>query len=242
MIATPRPLDGEVHLYSLTLPHDVVELTRLQRLLSTSELDRAALLKNSRAARRSIAGRGILREILGGYLGINPAEVPLAAGEHGKPFVAEPGESLRFNLSHAGELMVLAVTSGIEAGIDIEAVEPDKPLADMAKLAFSRHEQEELGAIPSGLQRTTAFYRCWVRKEACLKACGRGFSLSSGSFDVTPLGKDALTAIVRCNQAYWRILDLDVAPHCQAALALECGALSEPPQSVVRIAHRLSWQ
>jgi len=226
MKATPRPLDGEVHLYCLTLPHDVSELTRFEHLLSTTELDRACLLKSDPARNRYIAGRGKLRDILGGYLGIDPAEVRIATGEQGKPFLADAAVDLRFNLSHVDDVLVLAIAAGVEVGVDIERIETDKPIHDMARLVFSQREQEELLAMPVP-QQIRAFYRCWVSKEACLKACGRGFSLPGSSFDV-PMSFEvpATQTIVNCNQSLWHVQDIDVPDKYCAAVAVEAGDVS----------------
>ncbi len=226
MNVIPRPLDGEIHLYCLTLPQDSAEQSRLGRHLSTSETDRAGLLKSDRAKMRYIAGRGVLREIIGGYLGSEPADVRFASGEHGKPLLENCEENLRFNLSHADELLILAVAAGIEVGVDIERVDADKPLHDMARLAFSRTEQEEMFSLPP-----PAFYRCWVRKEACMKACGRGFSLRSDSFHVSPLLDETAALNVSCNHTFWQILDIDMPHHYCAALAVEARPSDSPPRT-----------
>ncbi|MDR3580451.1 MAG: 4'-phosphopantetheinyl transferase superfamily protein [Oryzomonas sp.] len=236
MNPSPRPLDGEIHLYCLTLPQETSELTRFEHLLSKNEADRAGRLKSAQTRNRFIAGRGMLRDILGGYLGIDPADVTLATGEHGKPFLADGAADLRFNLSHADEMMVLAVSTGVEVGVDIERIDPGKAIHDMARLAFSRQEQEELLALPASRQ-VEAFYRFWVCKEACLKACGRGFSLPGGSFSV-PLLTAASTISTfnshpstECN---WRVMDMDVPLNYCAALAFEIRSAALPlPKAVL---------
>ena len=235
MNPSPRPLDGEIHLYCLTLPQETSELTRFERLLSMSEADRAGRLKSSQAKNRFIAGRGMLRDTLGGYLCNDPAEVRIATGEHGKPFLADGAMDLRFNLSHVDEIMVLAVSAAVEVGVDIERIDAGKAIHDMARLAFSRQEQEELLALPASRQ-PEAFYRCWVCKEACLKACGRGFSLSGSSFNV-PLLNEAPTistfnshlSTIFCNETIWQVQDIDVPHNYCAALAFETRS-SEFPQ------------
>jgi len=230
----PRPLDGEIHLYCTTLPQEASELTRFERLLSVSETDRACKLKSSKARNRFIAGRGMLRGILGGYLCIDPAEVRIAAGEHGKPFLDEGAFDLRFNLSHADEIMVLAVSAGIEVGIDLERIDADKAIHDMARLAFSRQEQEELLALPASRQ-SEAFYRLWVRKEACLKACGRGFSLPGSSFSVPLFNEAATSSQVCCNGTFWQVMDIDAPCDYCAALVYETRTSALPPPKPVLI-------
>ena len=240
MNTTPRPCDGEVHIYCLTLPRQQPELSRLGRLLSTSETGRAGLLKSELAKKRYIAGCGVLREIMGGYLGIEPEDVRIATGKHGKPFLANGEENFRYNLSHSGDMFVLAVATGVEVGIDIEKVEADKPFNDMARIAFSRREREEMFSLPTSDMQAASFYRCWVRKEACLKACGSGFSLPGNSFDVSPFDELTASQPVRCDQSCWHVLDISVPPYFCAALAVEARSPALPPPSLVRIAHPLS--
>jgi len=240
MKTTPWPLDREVHLYGLILPHDPSELTRLGSFLTTGETDRAALLKSDQAMRRYIAGRGALREILGGYLGIEAKHVQLATGEHGKPFLLDAQENLCFNLAHSGEHFLLAVAANHEVGIDLEIIASDKPLGEMARMVFSHHEQEQLSRLSSPYLEA-AFYRCWVRKEACLKACGRGFSLPGNSFDITPLDEKTAVMVACCNQQYWQVLDIDVPQRYRAALAVESCSSNQPPPMVVWVERCLSF-
>ena len=227
MNTTPHPDAGEVHIYTVILPHSPPELERLGRFLSATETDRARLLMNDQIRMRFIAGRGILRGALGSYLGVAPENVPLAAGEHGKPCLTDNAKNLRFNLSHAGDLLVLAVTVDLEVGVDIEKIEADKPVHDMARIAFSRREQEELLSLPFPLQ-TDAFYRCWVRKESCLKACGSGFSFPSNSFYISTL-KTETPLLTTCCSKKWHVLDIQVPQGYCAALAVEASCSSLPP-------------
>lgn len=240
MKTTPRPLDGEVHLYGLALPHDPDELARLGGLLTTGEIDRAALLKSEPAQRRCLAGRGLLREILGAYLGIDAKQVQLAAEEHGKPFLPEDPKNLCFNLAHSGDNLLLAIAVNRAVGIDLELIDPVKPLKEMARLVFSRREQEQLSQLASP-RLETAFYRNWVRKEACLKACGRGFSLPGNSFELSLLDEKPAVMIACCNRQSWQILDLAVPHGYCAALAVESHGSTQSPPTVVRVEHPLSF-
>jgi len=237
MKTTPWPLAGEVHLYGLARQQHTSELARLGRLLAPAETERAGLLKSEQAMKRYIAGRGVLREILGGYLGIDAKKVQLAEGEHGKPFLLDVQENLCFNLSHCADHFLLAVAANREVGIDIEMIAPGKPLGDMARLVFTRHEQEQLSRLSSP-RLEAAFCRCWVRKEACLKACGRGFSLPGDSFEVLPLDEEPAVLMARCNQKDWHVLDIE-APHRHcAAVAVEMCCSTQPPPTLVRVDHR----
>jgi 4'-phosphopantetheinyl transferase len=237
MIMTLQPGAGEVYLYRIVLSQQFPELSRLRQLLSKSETDRAAQLKDDLAKKRYIAGRGVLREILGGYVGVAPEKVRIVTGEHGKPYLAECTENIRFNLSHAEDMLILAVSAGREVGVDIEAIKADKPLNDLARLTFSLREQKELFILPSTHLQTTAFYHCWVRKEACLKACGRGFSLQGSSFDVPMrIEKSPMQTLINCNQSFWHVQDIDVPENYCAAVAVEADGVSPSPPTIVWVA------
>jgi 4'-phosphopantetheinyl transferase len=226
MTATLLPHDNEIHLFCRNLSHDATKLTAFEHLLSTTEKERARLLKSDLIRSRFIAGRGELRTILGLYLAVDPAEVRLATRENGKPYVADNAWDLRFNLSHVDDLLMIAVAVGAEVGVDIEKIAADKSVHDMARLAFSKQEQLELLAMPDS-QLVEAFYRCWVRKESCLKACGRGFSLPGKSFDV-PMNFGAVETPITCNQSFWHIRDIDVPENYCAAVAVEASSPSPP--------------
>jgi 4'-phosphopantetheinyl transferase len=240
MITTPRPLDGQVHLYGLVLPHDASELARLGGFLSSNETIRADLLKSGQVARRYIVGRGLLREILAGYLGIKANQVQLAAGEYGKPFLMDNQAGLCFNLAHSGDNFLLAIAGKCEVGIDIEMIAPGKPLEDMARVVFSRRELASWSRLPAP-DREAAFYRCWVRKEACLKACGSGFSLPESGFEISLLDETPAVMMAFCHQKHWQVVDIDGPARYCAALAIESSGSTRPPPNVVRVKHRLSF-
>jgi len=240
MTTTSWPLDDEVHLYGLVLPHDASELARLGGFLSPSETARAVSLKDEQAARRYTVGRGLLREILAGYLGIEAKQVQLTVGEHGKPYLMDHKVNLCFNLAHSGDNFLLAIASKGEVGIDIEMIAPGKPLEEMARMVFSRQELAGWSRLPAS-DREAAFYRCWVRKEACLKACGSGFSLPGNSFDVSTVDEKPTVMMAFCHQKYWQIVDIDGPPRYCAALAIEACCSTQPPPQMVRVEHRLSY-
>ncbi len=145
------------------------------RDLAPDELDRARRLRFDVDRRRFVAGRAALRQILGGCLGVSPSDVALGAGPWGKPCLdpARHGSGLRFNLSHSGDLALLALGAGLEVGVDVEQVRPLPELQDIVDRYFSPFERTALAAMPPG-RRARAFFACWTLKEAYLKACGDG--------------------------------------------------------------------
>ena len=132
--------------------------------------------------------------------------------------------TLSFNLSHAAGLAVLAVSLRREVGIDMERMTKDLPYRDIARMFFSAREKEELFSLPQQ-EQLAAFYRCWSRKEAYLKGCGRGFSETSDIFDVSLLPGDP-PALIEHRQspgepARWSLIDIPVPHGFCAALAVE---------------------
>jgi 4'-phosphopantetheinyl transferase len=192
------------------------------RYVSPEELQRADRLLEPRKRDRFLACRGLLREILGGYVRIKPDELHIAAGAHGKPYLATDSAAnarLHFNLSHSGGLFLLAIAADREVGIDVEQLRDDTSYPEMARLAFSLREQNELFGLPEQQQRS-AFYRVWTRKEAYLKACGLGFSLPSNSFDITLQPHTPTALIIQNEPTGWILQDITVSSDYCAALAV----------------------
>ncbi|WP_328754165.1 4'-phosphopantetheinyl transferase family protein [Geomesophilobacter sediminis] len=201
------------------------EVERLERHLSPSERLRSERLIDPAKRIGFAAGRGFVRETLGRYLQIEPERIELDNGEFGKPYLAweTTSPSLRFNVSHAGDLLLLAVTLGREIGVDVEAVGPQLEFRGMAERYFSAAERAELSALPVA-EQLPAFYRCWTRKEAYLKGLGSGFSRRSDGFDVGLSGKEA--RIIADRDApeaakRWSLIDIPVPDGYAAALAYQ---------------------
>ena len=147
---------------------------QLTRLLSTDEKVRAGRFHLERDRDRFIAGRGQLREILGRLLGVGGEQIVFSNGLFGKPRMAGlKGCSLRFNLAHSGPLVVYAIDSQHEVGVDVEQIRPLREAAEIAARYFSA---TELGSWrdASPERQMEDFFLIWTRKEAYLKAIGRG--------------------------------------------------------------------
>jgi 4'-phosphopantetheinyl transferase len=210
-LALPRA--GEVHVWDVVLC-DVVAAAMAP--LSADELERAAGFRADEPRRRFVVVRGALRALLGRYLDAPAQSISFARAPHGKLALAETGGGeLRFNVSHSGDRALLAFTCREEPGVDIERVSATRDNTAIAGRFFARPEAEALRAFPQAA-RPEAFFRCWVRKEACLKALGVGIGYGLDRIDVgieeRPAGFRRIGSLA--------LADLAVAPGYVAAVAV----------------------
>jgi 4'-phosphopantetheinyl transferase len=183
---------------ALTLPHDEVHLWRIdldalrgdesrwQKVLSSDESARAARFHFLRDRQLFVTSRALLRTILASYLAIDPGGVSFAYSKKEKPSLGpdHAGSDVTFNISHSGGVALLAFARGRAIGVDLEQIRGDFDLEAIARRFFSVHEQGQLAAVPSE-KKAEAFFRCWTRKEAYIKATGDGLSLPLSQFDVS---------------------------------------------------------
>lgn len=234
---------AEVHVWRAALDPVVSRVEELQRLLSADELQRAARFHFPRDRRRFIVARGILRDILSRYLEVSPSALAFRYSTYGKPSLADVAahERLRFNLSHAHEMALFAVTCGREVGIDIEYLHRTIAYEEIAEHFFSTCERASLRAIPAPV-KSQAFFNCWTRKEAYIKARGEGLSLPLDQFDVSLVpGEPAALLATRgdpLDTLRWSLQALAPHPDYVAAVAvaaqdwhLTCWHWEEPHES-----------
>jgi 4'-phosphopantetheinyl transferase len=185
----PGPLDlaqNSVHLWTVSLIRASANLKQFQETLSPDERAKSARFRFLKDRNHYIVARGVLRDILGRYARQAPATLEFCYGPHGKPSLQPRSNTLglHFNLSHADELALYAVTQTGEVGIDLERIKPFDGYDAIARRLFTKAEAEVLHALTPRLQ-SEAFFACWVRKEAYLKALGVGISLNLASFHVS---------------------------------------------------------
>lgn len=180
--------------------------------LDERERERGARFRFAGDRQRFLASHSALRRILALYLGRPAAAIPIEIAGRGKPFVAG---SLRFNMSHAGELALYAVARR-EVGVDVERIRTGLDVMALARRFFPEAEARELAAMDEA-GRERSFFRLWTRREAYLKARGVGLAAIG-----EPAGQE------------WFVADLDAGPGYEAALACE---LPVPRMSAWRYAH-----
>src|SRR5262249_23128168 len=147
-------------------------------LLSPEERERADRFHFARDRDRFVIAHAVLRQILALYLQSQPELIQFVQQKHGKPELAPESNplGLTFNLSHSGEVALVAVAAHMQLGVDVELMRSDFGGEEIAERFFSRPEVEKLRLLAAH-QRTRAFFQCWTRKEAYLKARGEGLSI-----------------------------------------------------------------
>ena len=199
------------------------ELSRLAPCLNDQERQRAARFRFQRDRDRFLASRGLLRHILASYLNAPAGEIHFGYAPQGKPFLVDHPD-IHFNLSHAGEVLVIAVAAGRELGVDVEQVFPEAVMNEVSGPVLSDPERVAFRRLNPG-ERRDWFVRLWTRKEAYIKADGRGMSLRLERIDVSTLPErvrllgDAADDWPLCPR--WAIRELEVAPGYAGALASE---------------------
>ena len=212
---------GQVHVWRIGLEQPVQLLDRFRRTLAPEEIDRAGRFHFERLQRHFVASRGLLRHVLARYLAAKPEELRFTYNDYGKPSLS--GErGLQFNMSHSHEVALVAVTREAAVGVDVEHIRADFASEEIAQRFFSRLEVETLSSLPEE-ERVEAFFRCWARKEAYIKAIGKGLSQALYGFDVTlaPSDPPALLRAGEQDRLSWSMSDINVGSEYASALAVE---------------------
>jgi len=198
--------EKEIHLWRASLDeNDPSVIQDWKSQLAQDVLARASRFVFPLDRDRYIVGRGILRAILGRYMRWSSAAVEFTYEAHGKPRLrlGDADPPIRFNVSHSGGLAVYAFSCSREIGIDIEAIQPDVALEDIAEHFFSSKELAEFRLLPPE-QRREGFFLCWTRKEAYFKALGAGLTLPLNSFDVS-LTPGMPERLISADSARWML-------------------------------------
>lgn len=215
----------DVHVWFAFLDELMPCFDSLFATLSADEVERARQFPFQNHRNQYVISRGFLREVLSRSSGVHPCELRFRHGPCGKPALVEEagGEELAFNLSHAQGAVVCAVAHDREVGVDLEYLRKDIDDRELAERFFSPRESAVLMRLPFEA-RQEAFFTCWTRKEAFIKARGQGLSLDLRSFDV--FNSSDLTPRLHVESdsreaARWTLMDLDVPAGYIAALVIE---------------------
>jgi 4'-phosphopantetheinyl transferase len=203
-----------------------IHTERLEQILSEDELKRAYRFFFKKDRHRFIVGRGLLRTILGCYLKKRPNQLRFHYSLNGKPeLIGKNGEeTLKFNVSYSNELILYAVALNRKIGIDLEYIRPDFADTQIVERFFSKQEAVKFLSLPKKIQKE-AFFTCWTRKEAYLKATGKGITLGMNQFEVSLVpGEPAKFLSINNNPKEtpsFCFEDLNMGSDYKAALAVE---------------------
>lgn len=205
-----------VDVYWTDLDEASVDFGRFADMLADDEHGCARQFRFEQDRRRYIVRRGRLRELLSRYLGTSPPQVRLRAGPFGKPGLAEG--DVRFSLSHSHGIALFAIVRGLEVGCDIEHRDRRFAFEQIAEQFFSPLEARILRLLPAARQ-AEAFFNCWTRKEAYVKARGLGLSLPLNSFDVSLAPSKAAVLLRGCEG--WSVQAFEPVPFYHAAVVVQ---------------------
>jgi 4'-phosphopantetheinyl transferase len=215
-----------VHVWRIALAQPEGVRLHYRKFFSPDEIERADRFYFDKDRNHFTIARGTLREILGGYLKLPPDQLAFVYGAQGKPSLAAPHNSsgIYFNLSHSGDIALLAVTRNRELGVDVEQIRPDFASQDIAARFFAPEECAKLNSLALH-ERADAFFNCWTRKEAYIKARGQGLSIPLDSFEVAfAPGEEAALLQVKTgddNFSRWHFHALHPGAGYKAAMLVE---------------------
>jgi 4'-phosphopantetheinyl transferase len=177
---------GQIHLWAAALDEFEVQVSKIWGLLSPAEQAEAEKFRFVEGRNRYVVRHGLLRLILGRYLEQLPSAIEFQYGTYGKPELRTDGAGtqLFFNTSHSAGVAVCAIASACPIGVDIERTREIAETEGIARRFFLRNETQTLMTLPPD-SRMQAFYSCWTRKEAFLKATGEGIAESLARVEVT---------------------------------------------------------
>jgi len=221
----------DVHIWAFPLRVSAERLQQLRALLTPDEIAKADRIVVPVKCEQSAVSRGTARTLLAAYTGAAASDLRFTYGEKGRPYLDcsgldGVGSNLAFNVSHSGDLGVIALTREGELGVDVEELDGKIDLIGIGRRFFSTIEHADLSS-QTGDARTEAFFRAWTRKESYLKARGMGLALPLDGFDVTLL-PDLEPRILETrfdpgDAARWTLTELDPCDGYAGALCADLG-------------------
>jgi 4'-phosphopantetheinyl transferase len=183
----PRFSDSEIHVWRLVIPPEQVPDEILIAVLSPEEQSKAARFVIVADRRRFIQAHSMLRAILGMYLECRPEDITYQFNAYGKPALAHPalGDSVHFNISHAMDIVLVAVSRSNDVGVDVEFRRPMHDMHALIQCNFSQTERRFFEKLPTA-RLESEFFIHWTLKEAYIKGIGLGLSCSLRTFSVKP--------------------------------------------------------
>lgn len=185
----PRLMPNTIHVWRTILPvHQDIRKT-LEKNLSLDEKHRANTFRFAADAETFIVARGVLRDIIARYINVSPQDILFKYTKFGKPYLSN--SNISFNLSHSGRYVLYAITENADIGIDVEECKDNIEFLLIAKEFLSKAEYNQF-LIVSPEEKCLAFYQAWTRKEAILKAMGKGLQFPTNQLEVSFLPSEAI--------------------------------------------------
>jgi 4'-phosphopantetheinyl transferase len=217
---------SDLHIWLARLDLVIPIVQKLNQTLSTDESERAERFRFEQDRKNSIVSQGILRTILGCYLNLEPSRVRFCYGKHGKPRLADAigNGTIHFNLSHSAGIALYGFTRDYEIGVDIERIHGIPEMDQIVEEFFSMREKDVFRSLPEDMKKE-AFFNCWTRKEAFMKAIGEGLFYPLNRFDVS-FSPDEPSRLLSIDgdpekASQWFVLSLKPAAGFTAALAIK---------------------
>ena len=212
-------LSNEVHVWRENLDNVKPLLEEFAQVLSEDELVRARRFHFEQHRQRFIAGRGILRSILGRYLNIEPSEINFGYEPRGKPFLDESCNqiNLKFNLSHSQNYALYVMSLNNSIGVDLECINSTTDVVSLAQRFFS---PSEFAVIESAAQEQQhqLFFRYWTCKEAYLKATGTGLK-DLQKVEISLTAEQVAELNISNIYGEWNLLEIKPFSNCAATVA-----------------------
>ena len=214
--------DSELHVWCAALNASPNDLAYYSSILSSDEKARAERFYFEIDRHHYIAGRGILRSLVGGYLDIKPAQIEFVYGQYGKPALRD--QTLEFNLSHSMDMALYIFSLGHKVGIDIEFTHPMPEMDKFAAEHFTPGENKLIHSLPEA-QKLDTFFKIWTCKEAFLKANGFGLTIPINQVEISlDVENSAILNVGAQNKEQtqdWRLELLTPVDGYRAALAVK---------------------
>jgi 4'-phosphopantetheinyl transferase len=224
--SVPCLKEGAIHVWRVGLDAPTTIVTKLSTTLSKDERQRTEQLVLERHRHRFIIGRAGLRILLGAYLKQAPKELVFSYGPHGKPALQtdRSASSIRFNLAHSQSIALYAFALDRDVGVDVEHWQAVEDAAGIAQRFFAPDEIKELKALPTD-RWEEGFYRCWTRKEAYIKARGKGLTIPLSTFSVIVRSGERAASVRSTADpegvSQWSVEEIRPAARSSAAVAAE---------------------
>ena len=217
-----------VKVWQLSLDVDAPTIAACWETLSLDERIRARRFLHPQGKRRFVVARACLRLLLAAMIEVDPADIEFTHNRFGKPYVAGQAKDngIQFNVTHSNDIALYAIAFGRQVGIDLEHIQCDVDIARIADYAFSDRERRYLARM-GGKSYRKGFYQIWVRKEALVKADGRGFHVPLPSLDVggetAQASRKESEQTILLEDSVWTLRDLDMGVGLASAVAAAGG-------------------